>query len=454
MSQVRVHRPRGSGFVCAPKDVASELPCARRILSTVATRAYRRPVADSELRVLVDFYEAGRTEEQSFDAGIQRGLERILAAPSFIFRISRPASAPGAAVSRAASSSATAPQHVYRLDDLDLASRLSFFLWSSIPDEELLDVATRGRLKDPSVLEQQVRRMLRDPRANALVEGFATRWLELSKLAGIVPDSHLYSEFDENLREAMASETQLFVADQLRQDRSVTDLVLADYTMANERLAKHYGIPNVYGNHYRPVKFADRTRGGLLGQASVLTVTSYPNRTSVVMRGRWLLANLLGAPPPPPPLDVPALKEPGAEGQPKSLRERMELHRKNPACASCHQRMDPLGFSLENFDALGKWRSEADGVPVDPEASLPDGTRFAGIDGLRTYLADNKEDFVRTLSGKLLAYALGRGLEYYDQPAIRRIARDAKPHEYRWSSLIVGVVKSTPFSMASMRSEQ
>jgi hypothetical protein len=345
-------------------------------------------------------------------------------------------------------------QAVYRLDDFDLASRLSFFLWSSIPDDELLDLATRGKLKDPDVLEHQVRRMLRDPRASALVEGFATRWLELGKLAGIVPDSQLYSEFDENLREAMGEETKMFVVDQLRQDRSVTDLVLADYTMANERLARHYGVPNVYGNHFRPVKFSDRTRGGLLGQASVLTVTSYPNRTSVVMRGRWLLANLLGAPPPPPPLDVPALKEAGSEGQPKSLRDRMELHRKNPACASCHQRMDPLGFALENFDALGKWRSEADGVAVDPEASLPDGTRFSGIDGLRTYLADNKEDFVRTLSGKLLAYAIGRGLDYYDQPAIRKIARDAKPHDYRWSSLIVGVVKSTPFRMGSIRSEQ
>jgi cytochrome c551/c552 len=409
-------------FVCTPKDAAAQEPCAKKILSSVATRAYRRPITEAEAQVLLDFYRAGRTEENTFDAGIQRGLERVLAAPSFIFRINRPADT-----------------------DLNLASKLSFFLWSSIPDEELLNAAIRGKLKDPAALEQQVRRMLRDPRANALVDGFATRWLELSKIAGFVPDTHLYPEFDENLREAMAVETKLFVADQLRQDRSVTDLLLADYTFANDRLAQHYGIPNVYGSHYRPVKFTDRRRGGLLGQASVLAVTSYPNRTSVVMRGRWLLANMLGAPPPPPPLDVPALKEPGVEGQPKSLRERMEVHRKNPACASCHQRMDPLGFTLENFDAVGKWRSEADGVPVDPNAAMPDGTNFAGIEGLRMYLADNKEDFVRTLSSKLLAYAIGRGIEYYDQPAIRKIAREAAANNYRWSSVILGVVNSTPF---------
>jgi hypothetical protein len=295
---------------------------------------------------------------------------------------------------------------------------------------------------------QQVRRMLRDPRAEALVTGFATRWLELGKVAGFVPDTQLYPEFDENLREAMVTETQLFITDQLRHDRSVLDLLVADYTIANDRLARHYGIPNVYGSHYRPVKFVDRSRGGLLGQASVLAVTSYPNRTSVVMRGRWLLANLLGAPPPPPPLDVPALKDPGAEGAPKSLRERMEAHRKNPACASCHQRMDPLGFALENFDAVGKWRDEADGVPVDPGAALPDGTTFSGVEGLRDYLAGNKEDFVRTLGAKLLAYAIGRGIEPSDQPAIRKIAREAATSEYRWSSVILAVVNSAPFSMA------
>ena len=424
----RVERASGGQ---GPPDSKDEEACARRILSTLAARAYRRPVTESETQVLVDFYKAGRTEENSFDAGIQRGLERVLAAPSFIFRVKSA-----------------------RTDDIDLASKLSFFIWSSIPDEELTNAAIRGKLRDRAVLEQQVRRMLRDPRAEALVEGFATRWLELSKLAGFVPDTQLSPEFDENLREAFATETRMFVADQLKQDRSVMDLLLADYTFANDRLAKHYGIPNVYGSHYRAVKLTDRNRGGLLGQGSVLAVTSYANRTSVVIRGRWLLANMLGAPPPPPPLDVPALKEAGAEGQPKSLRERMELHRKNPACASCHQRMDPLGFSLENFDAVGKWRVEADGVPVDPSAAMPDGTKFAGVDGLRSYLTDNKEDFVRTLSGKLLAYAIGRGIEYYDQPAIRKIAREAAAGNYRWSSVILGVVTSTPFSGAAGQSTE
>jgi hypothetical protein len=294
--------------------------------------------------------------------------------------------------------------------------------------------------------------MLADSRSEALVSGFATQWLVLRRVEDWLADQYLFPDFDESLRQAMNRETALFFDSIMREDRSVLELLTANYTFVNERLARHYGIPNVYGSHFRPVKLTDRRRGGLLGHGSVLTVTSYPNRTSVVMRGRWLLANLLGAPPPPPPLDVPALKEAGAEGQPKSLRDRMELHRKNPACASCHQRMDPLGFSLENFDALGKWRTEADGVLVDPDASLPDGTTFAGIDGLRSYLSNNKEDFVRTLSGKLLAYSVGRGLEYYDQPAIRRIARDAAVDQYRWSAVILGVVNSTPFSMA-MRNE-
>jgi mono/diheme cytochrome c family protein len=440
-------------FVCSPKDTESELPCARKILSALATRAYRRPVTETEMQVLLDFYKAGRSEE-TFDAGIQRGVERILAAPSFLFRIVRPPSAPVGASASSHSATADKPERrAFRLSDLDLASRLAFFLWSSIPDEELLNAAIKGQLSDPKVIEKQVRRMLRDDRAEALVNGFATRWLELSKLAGMVPDTHLYPEFDENLRDAMGEETQLFVGHQIREDRPVTELLSANYTFANERLAEHYGIPNIYGSHFRRVSFSDASRGGLLGQGSLLTVTSYPNRTSVVMRGRWLLANLLGSPPPPPPLDVPALKEPGADGQPKSLRERMELHRKNPACASCHQRMDPLGFALENFDAVGKWRLEADGAPVDPEAALPDGSRFNGADGLRAFLLSNKEDFVRTLSGKLLAYAIGRGVEHYDQPAIRKIARDAARSDYRWSSVVLGVVNSTPFSMG-MRSEQ
>jgi mono/diheme cytochrome c family protein len=421
-------------FVCAPKDRAAEEPCARKILSTLATRAYRRPVTDDDVRTLMGFYKAGRAED-NFDAGIQRGLERILAAPSFLFRVERePRQAKAAA---------------HRLDDLDLASRLSFFLWGSVPDEELLKTAMRGTLKDRASLEQQVQRLLRDPRSKALVNHFATRWLELSKISGAVPDTELYSEFDENLRDAMEQETKLFIASQIQEDRPVSELLTANYSFLNERLAKHYGIPNVYGNHYRRYTFTDGVRGGLLGQASILTVTSYGNRTSVVMRGRWVLANLLGAPPPPPPPDVPALKDAGMDGAPRSLRDRMEVHRKDPVCASCHQRMDPIGFSLENFDADGKWRTASDGERIDAAASLPDGTRFEGVNGLRALLVGHKEDFVRTLSAKLLAYAIGRGLEYYDQPAVRKIARDAAQNDYRWSSIIRGVVNSTPFSMST-----
>jgi mono/diheme cytochrome c family protein len=427
-------------FVCAPKDAAAEEPCARKILSTLATRAYRRPVTEDDMQTLLGFYREGRMD-RTFDAGIQAGLERILAAPGFLFRVERvPANLP--------------PGSLYRLSDLDLASRLSFFLWSSIPDDELLNAAARGRLKDPKILEQQVRRMLRDPRSRALVDEFASRWLELGKLTGLVRDTDVYREFDENLRDAMAQETQLFVASQLQEDRGVTELLTANYTFVNERLAKHYGIPNIYGDRFRKVNFTDGVRGGLLGQASVLAVTSYPNRTSVTVRGKWLLANLLGSPPPPPPPDVPALKEAGSDGQPRALRERMELHRKNAVCASCHQRMDPLGFALENFDALGRWRTESDGAPIDASASLPDGMAFAGVGGLRTLLASHQEDFARTLTGKLLAYAVGRGMESADMPTIRKIARDAAQNEYRWSSIILGIVNSPPFSMGTVGSPQ
>jgi mono/diheme cytochrome c family protein len=417
-------------FICQEKEIG----CARKILSTLAARAYRRPLNESDIQTLLTFYKEGRAE-RDFDAGIRRGVERVLAAPSFLFRVEREPD--GIAAGTA-----------YRLSDLDLASRLSFFLWSSIPDDELRDAAVRGKLSDPVALEQQVRRMLRDPRSKALVDTFASRWLELSKISGVVPDTELYPEFDENLREAMEQETKLFVGSQMRDNRSVVELLTANYSFLNERLATHYGIRNIYGNHFRRVTFTDDKRGGLLGQSSVLTVTSYPNRTSVTMRGRWLLANLLGAPPPPPPPDIPALKEAGAEGQPRSLRERMELHRKNPACASCHQRMDPLGFALENFDALGKWRTSSDGAPIDPSASFPDGTRFEGIAGLRTLMVSHKEDFARTLSAKLLAFAIGRGLDYHDMPAVRRIERDAAAADYSWSAIATGIVKSTPFSMA------
>ena len=425
-------------FVCRPKDSADEKPCATKILSTIARRAYRRPITQDEVQTLLTFYEAGRAQG-GFEAGIQRGLRRILAAPNFLFRIERePVNA--------------APGTPYKLSDLDLASRLSFFLWSSIPDDELLDVAVRGKLNDPVVLDQQVRRMLADSRSQALVDNFANQWLRLGKLAGAVPDLNVYPEFDENLRDAMLKETNLFVASQLREDRSALELLTAKYSFLNERLAKHYGIPNIYGAHFRRVNFDGGVRGGLLSQASILTVTSYPNRTSPVVRGKWLLANMLGAPPPPPPPDVPALKEAGQEGLPHSIRERMEVHRKNPVCASCHQRMDPLGFSLENFDAIGKWRAVADDEPIDASAALPDGTQFKGVEGLRTLLVSHKEEFVRTVTEKLLGYSVGRGIEYYDLPAVRKITADAAPRNYRWSALVAGIVRSAPFTMGIVQS--
>jgi hypothetical protein len=424
-------------FICRPANVASEEPCARKILSTLAKRAYRRPVTAQELQTLLDFYKEGRAGG-TFNAGIQRGLERMLAAPNFLFRIERQ---PLNAV----------PGSVYPLSDVDLASRLSFFMWSSIPDDELLNTAIAGKLKQPAILEQQVRRMLADSRSRALVDNFASQWLQLGKLTGLVPDVDAFPDFDENLREAMRQETEEFMVHQIHEDRSVVDLLTANYSYVNERLARFYGIPNIYGNHFRRVTFTDRIRGGLLGQASVLTVTSYPNRTSVVLRGKWLLANVFGAPPAPPPADVPSLKEAGQDGQPRSLRDRMEQHRSSPACAGCHQRMDPLGFALENFDALGKWRTVADGERVNASASLQDGTTFEGITGLRNLLVKHKDDYVRTVAEKLLAYGVGRGIEYYDLPAVRKIARESAAGDYRWSSLVLGIVRSAPFSMGIVR---
>ena len=401
-------------------------------------RAYRRPLTADDVQTLLQFYKDGRSGG-TFDAGIQRGLERILASPSFLFRIEHdpPNAAPGT---------------VYRLNDVDLASRLSFFLWSSIPDDELLNTAIAGKLKQPAVLEQQVRRMLADSRSRSLVDNFVDQWLQMGKLTGLVPDSDAFPEFDENLREAMHQETTEFVASQLREDRSVVELLTADYSYLNERLARHYGIPNVYGNHFRRVTFNDGIRGGLLGQASVLTVTSYPNRTSVVLRGKWLLANMLGAPPAPPPADVPSLKDAGQDGQPRSLRDRMEQHRKNPACAGCHQRMDPLGFALENFDALGKWRTIADGENVDASASLPDGAVFNGIAGLR--------NLAYASQGRLRPHAHAKNFWHTASAAVSNITicprsekspAKARAADYRWSSLILGVVRSRPFSMGIVK---
>ena len=421
-------------FTCRPGAAVDEESCAREILSTLARRAWRRPVTGRDLDVLMGFYEAG-DGDGGFETGIQRSLESILVDPEFLFRVER---APAG----------TAPGTVHAVSDLELASRLSFFLWSSIPDDELLDVAARGELRDPDVLDAQVRRMLADPRAHALVDGFALQWLALGTLPSVVPTPELYPEWDDNLRESFRRETELFVADQIQGNRSVLDLVGADHTFVDERLAQHYGIPNVYGSRFRRVTFDDGVRGGLLGQGSILTVTSYPTRTSPVLRGHWLLEHLLGAPPPPPPPDVPDLPDRGEGGRPASVRERLEQHRENPVCAACHAPMDPLGFALEHFDAIGKWRATGEGGdPIDASGVFPDGTEFEGLAGLKAMLLDRDEQFVQTVLEKLATYALGRGIEHYDMPAVRRILREAAPGGFRWSDLVLGIVESTPFQM-------
>ena len=420
-------------FVCRPATSADEDTCATTILTTLARRAYRRPVTDADIQPLLGFYGIGRAEG-TFDAGIQTALERILIDPEFLFRIER-------------DPDSTAPGDIYRLTDLELASRLSFFVWSSIPDDALLDVAARGELSDPAVLERQVRRMLADPRSRALVDNFAGQWLMLRNVRGFTPDPNIFPEFDENLREAFQQETALFIDSQVREDRSVVELLSADYTFLNERLAQHYGIDGVYGSRYRRVTFADDRRGGLLGHGSILVVTSYGNRTSPVLRAKWVLENILGTPPPDPPPDVPGLPDTGEDGEPQSVRERLAQHRRNPVCASCHAPMDPLGFALENFDAVGHWRELDAGSPIDASGVLVDGTSFDGPAELRETLLGRHDQFVETVTEKMLIYALGRGLEYYDKPTIRRITREAAADDYRWSSLILGIVKSTPFQM-------
>jgi mono/diheme cytochrome c family protein len=414
--------------------------CARQILSTLARRAYRRPVTDAEVRELLDFYDEGRTKS-GFEAGIEMAVRRLLVSPEFLFRVE-------ADPPRAAAGS------VYRLSDLDLASRLSFFVWSSIPDDELLDVAAKGTLSQPAVLERQVRRMLADPRADALAANFAGQWLYLRTIEGSSPDVYSFPNFGDNLKQDLRRETEMFFQSILRENRSVLDLLTADYTFVNERLAKHYGFPNVYGSHFRRVKIADPNRRGLLGQGSILTVTSLADRTSVVGRGKWILENILGAPPPPPPMVVPPLpeRESKAEGKILTLRERMEQHRANPTCASCHARMDPLGFALENYDATGQWRTRDGSTVIDASAILPDGTKFEGPNGLRTMLVGQSEQVVTAVTEKLLIYALGRGVEYYDAPAVRKIVREAAGSGYSLQSLVLGVAKSTPMRMRKVRS--
>ena len=424
-------------FSCRPGTGAAtgdQRACAREILSTTARRAYRRPVTEQDLERLLPFYEQGRAEG-GFERGIQRAIERLLVSPEFLFRVER-------------DPVGVAAGDVYRVSDLELASRLSFFLWSSIPDDELLGRAVRGELGQPGVLDQQVRRMLADPRSAALVTNFAEQWLFLRDIELKEPDTGYFPEFDENLRQAFRRETELFIDSILRDDRSVLELLTANHTFVNERLAKHYGIPHIYGSHFRRVALTDDNRRGLLGQGSILTLTSYANRTSPVLRGKWILENLLSSPPPPPPPDVPGLKETTDDGQPRSMREAMEQHRVNPACASCHQRMDPLGFALENFDAIGRWRTLSESkTPIDATGQLPSGERFEGPVGLRAQLLKSPDQFVTTITDKLLMYALGRSVEAYDAPTVRTIVRQAARNDYRFSTIVLGIVNSTPFQM-------
>jgi hypothetical protein len=421
-------------LVCQPTSRDENEDCARQIVSTLLRRACRRPVKDQDLDRPMELFAQTLADGGSFEDGVEMALASILVNPEFLFRIER-------------DPPEVAPQTAYRISDIELASRLSFFLWSSIPDDELLDLAERGRLSDPQILEAQTRRMLSDDRSQALVSNFAGQWLYLRNLESITPDARLYPDFDDNLRQAFRQETELFFASILREDRSVLDLLQADYTYLNERLAKHYGIPHVYGSRFRRVDLdANSRRGGLLRQGSILTVTSYATRTSPVIRGKWILENILGTPPAPPPPNVPALSDNTVSAK-LPVRERLAQHRADPACASCHNLMDPVGFALENFDAVGRWREIEDGRPVDAEGGLPDGRQFTGVAGLEQGLLDRPEVFAGTMAEKLMTYAVGRGLEPSDGPAIRRIVRDAATDNYRFSSLVLGIVNSPPFQM-------
>ncbi len=424
-------------FTCQPANDTgrAQEACAYGILASLAQRAYRRPVGDAEVNMLMNFYRAGLSDG-SFDDGIQLALERLLISPDFLFRVERdPAN--------------IEPDTNYQLTSIELASRLSFFLWSSIPDIELLDSAKNGTLQNPQVLEQQTRRMLADPRSKALVQNFAGQWLYLRNLRSLVPDAVEFPEFDENLRDAFRQESELFFESLIRENRSVTDLLGNGYTFMNERLAKHYGIENVYGSHFRRIylegEIAEQ-RGGILGQGSLLTATSYANRTSPVLRGKWVLTNILGTPPPPPPPDVSDLPERGADGQQANIRDRLLQHRADPACSGCHAPMDPLGLALENYDAIGRWRVTGEaGVPIDASGQMPNGAQFYGLQGLRELLLERRDEFVGTVTEKLLAYAMGRPPEYFDKPTIRSIVRDTALENHSWSSIIVGIVLSTPF---------
>jgi hypothetical protein len=442
ISVIGPYNPTGPGnspsrrriLLCSPASTGEEEACAKSILTTLARRAYRRPVTDADLKAPMKFYRDARAES-GHEAGIEMALRSILVSPEFLFRVEQ--DPPGVAARSA-----------YRVGDLELATRLSFFLWSSIPDDELLDAATRGKLHEQTVLGQQVRRMLADSRSRALVTNFADQWLYLRNLDSAHPDMRAFPDFDDNLRQAFHQETELFFESVMREDRSILDLIRANYTFLNERLAKHYGIPNVYGSRFRRVTFGpDAVRGGLLRQGSILTVTSYPTRTSPVIRGKWILANILGVPPPPPPGAVPTLKEGAAAGNSVSMRERMAEHRANPACAGCHRLMDPVGFTFENYDAVGRWRTAEEGKAIDASGGLPDGSKFEGVAGLERAILSRPEVFAGVFTEKLLTYGLGRGVEAYDAPAVRAVVRSAQADDFRFSSFILGIVNSTPFQM-------
>ncbi len=425
-------------FVCQPKAAAEERACATKILSRMARLAYRRPVATRDVQMLAEFFDTGRGDGGSFDAGIQFALERMLVDPDFLLRVYR-------------DPALKAPQGSYRLSDLDVASRLSFFLWSSIPDDRLLMLAERGQLTQPATLEKEVRRMLADPRAvDALVNNFAAQWLNLRRVEEVVVDPERYPNYDLSLMQGFQKETELFVASTIREDRGVSELLGANYTFVNERLARHYGIPGIYGSRFRRVTLSDPAqRGGLLAQGALLATTSYPDRTSPVLRGKWLLNNIFGLPvPPPPPGADTNLTDNKPGTAPRTIRERLNQHRQNPSCNSCHSVIDPLGFALENFDVIGGWRTiDEAGKPVDASGTTAAGAKVDGLSGLRALLLKEPEQFPRTVTEKLLTYALGRKLEYYDRPAIRKITRDAAAQDYRWSSLILGIVQSPSFLM-------
>jgi hypothetical protein len=437
------YEPTGAGntpsrdriFLCTPTTIADEMPCAREILGTLARRAYRHPTSDEDIATLMAFFEDGRNAG-GFDAGIQRALERLLVSPQFLYRIERVPES-------------TVPGEPFAISPIELASRLSFFIWSSLPDDRLLDLAISGELADDDVLLAETERLLADPRAESLVDNFAAQWLFLRDVESKDPDLFIFRDYDEGLRESFIRETELFVESVLLEDRSVLDLIRADYTFVNQRLAEHYGIPYIKGSRFRRVDFPDDSpRGGLLGQGSILTLTSYPTRTSPVLRGKYVLDNLLASPPPPPPANVPALvTDESPESKSMTLRESMARHRASPECASCHAQMDPIGFAFENFDAIGRWRDTEGGLPIEASSTLQDGTVVDGIEGLKRLLLGDPERFISAVTEKLLMYALGRNVQYYDRPLIRAIVRDAEADNHTFSALVRGIVTSVPFRM-------